>query len=1147
MKKLICSLIILGFFGSSIAQKLNLSPAVKNNFSVLENNPDRLVIKSSLGELDFTVVKNGSQSFSSISIGDYVTNHNIGFPDLPTLNKLIDIPYGSTVIVNVISSTEQVVSLPSNNLAALAPAQPSLSKGDDATKAPFYYNQLVYSSNSFISPQKAKVVSLGKMRGHQLGRLELCPFDYNPYSGELKVLTELVVEVLFSGADHALTSEIHAKNNSVHFNSSFDKLINKKPSMNKDMLVTYPIKYVIVADPAFQAALQPLVDWKTKKGFTVIEAYTNDPAVGNSTTSIKSYLEGLYNAATPTDPAPSYLLIVGDVAQVPSFSGLTGNHVSDLYYCEYDGGGDFYPELYSGRFSATTVAECESMVDKTLEYEQFLFPDPSFLTAVVMISGVDASMAPTYGNGQINYGTDYYFNPAHGINSQTYLYPASGNSGAQIIQDVNNGAGFVNYTAHGYSQGWGDPSFTCTDVYNMTNNHKYPLMIGNCCQSNMFNDPECFGEALLRVEEKGAIGYIGGSNNTYWDEDYWWAVGAGSISVNPLYDPLTLAAYDRTFHENGEAQADWHITNAQLMLAGNLAVTQAGGSEEYYYEIYHLMGDPSLMTYFGLPSPMNVTHMSAVPIGTSTLAVMAEPDAYVAISMNGVLLDAQLTDATGAVTLSFNSLSNLGAADLVVTKQNKQPYIGSVQVINSNSPFVAYESHVNSDLSGNNDGLVDYGELISMDVSLSNFGLLDASGVSATLSSGNPNITIVDDVDSWGAILANNSKLVTNAFSVLIADDIVDQEIINYEITVADNSGNSWVSYFSTTAHAPALVIDQLSIDDQNGNGNGRIEAGETVDIIIPSNNLGSSSCVNLTGTLTSTSSYVTITNNTFSLGALGAATNATAIFEVEISPNTPFGEPLDFDYLLEDGAYSQTLNFTEVAGLFSEDFETGDYNEFSWNLNTTNPWSIDQNEIYEGNFSSVSANINDYQSSTMEIDIDVLSNGEISFMKKVSSEATYDFLKFYIDGQLQGEWAGEINWSPETFLVSAGQHTFTWVYEKDASVSDGADAAWVDYILFPPMNSSVDLPSQVVFSDLSIYPNPAIGEFNILLNAKLKASIHLQLFDTRGRLVSQQLSNVQNGENSFSFKLDNISEGLYFLNISDGVNSISRRIVVKR
>ena len=42
--------------------------------------------------------------------------------------------------------------------------------------------------------------------------------------------------------------------------------------------------------------------------------------------------------------------------------------------------------------------------------------------------------------------------------------------------------------------------------------------------------PVCFGEGLLRANNKGAVGYIGGSNNTYWDEDFWWAVGNGSIS-----------------------------------------------------------------------------------------------------------------------------------------------------------------------------------------------------------------------------------------------------------------------------------------------------------------------------------------------------------------------------------------------------------------------------------------------------------------------------------------------------------------------------------------------------------------------------------------------------------------------------------------
>ena len=35
------------------------------------------------------------------------------------------------------------------------------------------------------------------------------------------------------------------------------------------------------------------------------------------------------------------------------------------------------------------------------------------------------------------------------------------------------------------------------------------------------------------------------------------------------------------------------------MHAGNLAVTEAGGAEQYYWEIYHVMGDPSLMPYIG--------------------------------------------------------------------------------------------------------------------------------------------------------------------------------------------------------------------------------------------------------------------------------------------------------------------------------------------------------------------------------------------------------------------------------------------------------------------------------------------------------------------------------------------------------------------
>ena len=1145
-KKVYLILLALGLLHNSYTQKIELS-SNKKTFSIVENTPNKITLRSYVNDLSFSTVKGNSSLFSSLAVQGYVTNHKIGAPDLPTLNKLLDIPYGASIEINILGQTEEIIDLSSHSIRSIYPSQPSISKGEDASSVPFYFDEATYSSDIFISDEIAKVVPLGKMRGHQLGRLEISPFQYNPVTNILKVISEVEFEINFVGADHALTDVIHSKYNSSHFNASFDQLINSAKAQNKDMLTSYPVKYVIVSDPSFQTALQPFVEWKTKKGFTVIEAYTNDPAVGNTTASIKAFLENLYNSGTANDPSPSYLLLVGDVAQVPSFSGITGSHVSDLYYCEYDGAGDFYPELYYGRFPATNISEVQNMVNKTIQYEQYLFPDPSFLGRAVMISGVDASMAPTYGNGQINYGTDYYINPAHSINSQTYLYPASGSSGAQIIQDVNNGAGFVNYTAHGYGQGWADPSFTCTDVYNMTNEHQLPLMIGNCCQSNMFDDPECFGEALLRVENRGAIGYIGGSNNTYWDEDYWWAVGAGSITVNPTYNPLTLAAYDRTFHENGEAAADWHITNAQLMLAGNLAVTQGGGDEDYYYEIYHLMGDPSLMTYFGVPSHMSVSHMAAVPIGTSSLSVASEPDAYVAISMNGILLDAQLTDASGVVNLNFSPLSAVGSADVVVTKQNKQPYLGTVQVISSNSPFVAYDNHINLDATGNNDGLADYGELINLDVTLGNFGMLDANGVTAQLTSSNTNVTIVDDSDNWGTILSNDLEMVSNAFSVVIANDVIDQEVINYEIVVSDNGSNSWTSYFSMLAHAPLLEIEDVSIDDVAGNGNGRIEAGETVNFLIPSNNIGSSSCTSLTGTLTTSSSYVSITNSSYSFGALPSVADSLGTFEIIIDPNTPFGEVLEFTYLLEDGAYSEIRTFTEIAGIFSEDFETGDYNLYNWNVVSSNPWTIDPNEVYEGSYSSVSADIGNDELSTMEIDIDVISDGEISFMKKVSSESSYDFLKFYVDGQLQGEWSGEVNWSSETFFVNAGQHTFSWVYSKDESVSDGSDAAWVDYILFPPMNSTLGLESLDVFSDFIVYPNPTSNSFEVYLKALQSASVRIVVFDTKGKLVKQYSEQLNNGINLFNFNLDGEADGMYLVNFTDGVNSISRQVILRR
>lgn len=95
-------------------------------------------------------------------------------------------------------------------------------------------------------------------------------------------------------------------------------------------------------------------------------------------------------------------------------------------------------------------------------------------------------------------------------------------------------------------------------------------------------------------------------------------------------------------------------------------------------------------------------------------------------------------------------------------------------------------------------------------------------------------------------------------------------------------------------------------------------------------------------------------------------------------------------------------------------------------------------------------------QSSWMETT--VTGPGTLSFWWKVSSEANFDFLKYYIDDVLQSEGiSGESGWAQVTGIsVPAGSHTIRWEYSKDGSVSSGSDAGWVDQVVFAPSTYQV-------------------------------------------------------------------------------------------
>jgi PKD repeat protein len=122
---------------------------------------------------------------------------------------------------------------------------------------------------------------------------------------------------------------------------------------------------------------------------------------------------------------------------------------------------------------------------------------------------------------------------------------------------------------------------------------------------------------------------------------------------------------------------------------------------------------------------------------------------------------------------------------------------------------------------------------------------------------------------------------------------------------------------------------------------------------------------------------------------------------------------------------------------------EAVDYPSLTFTLSGNGNWFSQTVTTYYGGDAAQSGDIGNSQTSTMETAIS--GKTSVKFYWKVSSEANYDYLRFYIDGVEQAKIAGNINWTQRTYTVSSGTHTLKWSYIKDAYVSSGSDCGWVD------------------------------------------------------------------------------------------------------
>lgn len=1046
----------------------------QENMRVVSSTYDDIHIAFSAGELEHGVAQYGGDVFSKLTFGGALPSQTVGCPELPVFSQLIEVPMVmGAVHVEVSHLVADTLNLADIGVRGLVfPAQPSRSKSDTSATT-ITLNDSVYGADAFFSlfgDEPCCVQPMGVARDRRLALLQVAPLRYNAVRGTVVIYKSMDIRIWFDNVDKDESEHLYEVHHTPFFGGEIATL-NSIP--HKEVSVSAPVRYLVVSHSSFAGQLDSLLAWKRRKGFIADIVYTNNPLVGSTTASISSYLQSLYMGATIENPAPTYVLLVGDVEQIPAFSGTTSSdHVSDLYYYTWTSG-DHIPDCYFGRFSAQNIAQLTPQVEKTLMYERYTFADPSFLDKAVLVAGVDGGNSGDYGythaDPAMDYAAIHYVNGSRGFSQVRYFKnntsidpnamnvtvgPNASSNSATVRGYYNQGAGWINYSAHGSATSWGTPNFTTSHVSSMTNVQKFGVMIGNCCLTQKFETATCLGEALLRKDNySGAVGYIGGTNSTYWSEDFYWAVGLRSgigPTMSMAYDAQHLGVYDRLCHTHNEAYVNHYFTTGAMVMAGNMAVeSSTSGLKHYYWEIYMLMGDPSVMPWLTQADTMNLTVPSAILAGSfEPISVHAVPHAYVAVKdAMGALIGTSFADAQGDATITPGQAWQIGTYEVAATAQQYRTSFRNIPVVAPDGPFVAVSAVQES-------ASLNVGDTVLIVAEISNLGSVQADSIHLTLSVDGIAVQLLDSVVVCGPLNQGTSLSAMQPFRLKVKEDTEDLTRINFTITATwDSCAYSSQYRFAREIMAPRIEVEWTLMS-------GPMAPGQSGSLLFRLHNKGHMALP--TSSLTISQPFAGAVELSVPTTMLSIPING--VFErtytLLTSADIPEGLALPVTTSVSSSIYHlHDCSNIYLGTLAYEDFDGIVSIPSDWDNDVSSPWSLSSDEAHSGLHSLKSGTITHSQTSSISIEWTSSKNDSISFWHKVSSENNYDWLTFYIDGTQMERWSGSTgSWEYSAYAVEQGTHTFQFVYSKDGSVSSGSDCAWIDDLSLPLRASTLEV-----------------------------------------------------------------------------------------
>ncbi len=625
--------------------------------------------------------------YDLISIGNDLYTSEIGKPALPELNFNVLLP--PTAEITRVS----VVDFKMRDLIGtynIFPAQPALPLSFIEEKGKFVPPD--YETYHSENPYPGRLVSFtptGCMSGFRIGGISIYPLQYIPATKNLQLYTEITVRIEYEEGRYGMISL--SKGQVDFFGGDVRNLVINPEDIERFSPGVKPLfrdstDYLIITGASYVSSLQPVANWRTKKGF-----YTKIlPTDSANRYPGRDQQEKIRNLIIDywQNKGTKWVLLAGDVGVVPYRpcrvinGGYTGDIPCDLYYADlqwsYDGNRnnifgefpfngdttDLYYDVYIGRACFDNATELATFIRKDTVYEKR--PDPNYMVRMFLPQGNLWSGWP--GDSTQNMIARYPPVPPWVIRK---AYETQGQISQSVCTEtLRTGIGLCHMVGHGNTGGVyysGGAYATSSSVYNLTNTGKYTFANSIACDAGAFDVSDCFSENFVLAPNGGAVADI-------YNARYGWGYSSGPAGPSELFD---MRFYSNFFQSD---TTNFEVGKVNCLSKQGLR-NSAYNQPVYrwcYYEL-NLLGDPELPIWSRTPLTLTVTHPSSIGRGPQNFTVTVRSAgnplqrALVCLWKGDEVYACGSTDASGSVTLSINPRT-AGQMSVTVTAKSHLPY-----------------------------------------------------------------------------------------------------------------------------------------------------------------------------------------------------------------------------------------------------------------------------------------------------------------------------------------------------------------------------------------------------------------------------------------------------------------------------------------